>query len=88
MGGCEDDGWEREEFGGEFGYEGEGRESAVSEWVSESIIYIAGFISVLNNLEYMNMEVFNMLAASWASKEIERRQKCGLALHSDSTTNF
>ena len=56
--------------------------------MNESIIYIARFISVLNNLEYMNMEVFNMLAASWASKEIERRQKCGLALHSDSTTNF
>ena len=31
MGGCEDDGWEREEFGGEFGYEGEGRKGAVNE---------------------------------------------------------
>ena len=33
--------------------------------MSESIIYIARFISVLNNLEYMNMEVFDMLSASW-----------------------
>jgi hypothetical protein len=31
VGGCEDDGWEREDFGGEFGYEGEDGEGAVSK---------------------------------------------------------
>ena len=71
QGGCEDDKWEREEFRGEFGYEGEGREGAVSEYWACVLLLILSLYWI--TWEYMNMEVFIMLVASWlwqASKVI------------------
>jgi hypothetical protein len=44
--GCEDDGWEREEFGVEFGYKGLGREGAVSKGGMRNIYYSSLYLCI------------------------------------------